>query len=146
MSLIKTGAFVSHFEALDYSDAHGPGGRFRPGTVLLPDIDYIHENIVLRPPGSTKMWGEITYFGRMVLYKNRNSQRMVINTPRISPESNNLRDTTLAAYPRLSDALSVADSLATYLFEGGFVPLVRAHAHAAIPLKTGGDLLKELLR
>lgn len=145
MSLIKTGTFVDHFEEIDYSQTLGPGGQFAPGTVLLPDIRYIHENIVLRPPDA-KPWGDATYFGRMVLYKNRSSQRMVINTPRVTTASNDLTNTSLAAYPRLPDAIAVADTLATYLFEGGFIPLVRAHAHAAIPLRTGGDLLKELLK
>ncbi len=142
-SLIKTGQFVEHFDQLDFDEKSGPGRRYSERTALLPSIDYIHRNIVYRPPGA-KEWGKDTYFGRMVLYKNATGQRMVVNTAMTSEAAVDLSNTSISAYPGLPDTLGVVDRLSTYLFEGGFVPIVRAHSHAAIPLKIGGEILKEL--
>ena len=144
-SLIKSGAFVEHFDHLDFDDENGPGKKYSEGTVLLPDIKYIHQAIVRRPL-EAKEWGKDTYFGRMVLYKNSSGQRMVINTPIISDEADDLSNTSLKAYPRLNEITPIIDKLSTYLFEGGFVPIVRAHSHAAIPLHIGGEILKDLFR
>lgn len=142
-SLIKTGQFVEHFEQLDFHHSKGPGRRYPERTALLPPIDYIHRNIVYRPP-TAKEWGKDTYFGRIVLYKSATGQRMVVNTAMTTNAAADLSDTSLGAYPGLPETLSVVDQLSTYLFEGGFVPIVRAHSHAAIPLKLGGEILKSL--
>ena len=59
--------------------------------------------------------------------------------------SQDFRRCDLACYPRLGDMLNVLDRLATYLHRDGFMPLVRAHAHAAIPLRRGSDIIRSLL-
>ena len=142
-SLVKTGQFVEHFEQLDFDPAKGPGCRYPERTALLLPIKYIHRNIVYRP-SDAKEWGKDTYFGRMVLYKSATGQRMVVNTAMTTTEASDLANTSLQAYPGLPDTLGVVDRLSTYLFEGGFVPIVRAHSHAAIPLRLGGEILKSL--
>lgn len=131
----KSGQFLEHLKALDWGEQEGPGQRLPPGTALAPDRDYIHQHIVLRPPGA-KPWGDATYYGRKVLYKNRVGQHSVVMTPIVDDD----------AYPRLGEALDLMDNLSTYLYEDGFAPLVRAHAHAAIPLRMGTRLLEELFR
>ena len=143
ISLSKTGQFVEHFERLDFCEEKGPDKRFAERTALLPDIKYIHRAIIFRSEDA-KPWGKDTYFGRMVLYKSATGQRMVLSTAMTSVESMDLDNTSLASYPRLADSLKVVDELSTYLFEGGFVPIVRAHSHAAIPLKLGGEILSSL--
>lgn len=142
-SLIKSGQFVEHFEQLDFDETEGPNKRYAPQTALLPDIGYIHEAIVYRPP-SAKPWGEDTYYGRIALYKSKSGQRMVINTPKTTEASLDLSNTSFSAYPGLAEATVILDRLSTYLFDGGFVPIVRAHSHAAIPLKMGGEIIKSL--
>ena len=142
-SLTKTGQFCEHFESLDFDRKGGPGERFDNGAILLPDIKYIHRNIVFRPEEG-KFWGQDTYFGRVVLYKSKSGQRMVVNTPQVCDVSQDLECTDEKAYARLASVLGVVDRLSTYLFEGGFVPIVRAHSHAAIPLKMGGEIIKSL--
>ncbi len=144
-SLIKTGLFFEHFEQLDFDEVAGPNGKYEPQTTLLPDISYIHQAIVYRSLNA-KPWGEDTYFGRIVLYKSKSGQRMVINTPKVTPTSLDLRNTSLTSYPSLPEVIGIVDRLSTYLFEGGFVPIVRAHSHAAIPLKMGGEIIKSLFR
>jgi hypothetical protein len=69
---------------------------------------------------------------------------MVINTPKVTQASDDLSNTNLTAYPGLPEIAGIVDRLSTYLFDGGFVPIVRAHSHAAIPLRMGGEIIKSL--
>jgi len=142
-SLIKSGQFFEHFEQLDFDEVKGPNGKYGPQTALLPDISYIHEAVVYRALDA-KSWGADTYYGRIALYKSKSGQRMVINTPKVTKESLDPTNTDLVAYPGLPEVTGIVDRLSTYLFDGGFVPIVRAHSHAAIPLKMGGEIIKSL--
>lgn len=142
-SLIKSGQFFEHFEQLDFDEVKGPNGRYPPQTALLPDMAYIHEAVVYRAPDA-KPWGADTYYGRIALYKSKSGQRIVINTPKTTAASLDPSNMDLDAYPGLPEIVGIVDRLSTYLFDGGFVPIVRAHSHAAIPLKMGGEIIKSL--
>lgn len=139
----KSGMFLDHLKALDHSEDEGPRGRIVDGSVLAPDREYTHRHIVLRPPAA-KPHGDVTDYGRRVLYKNRLGQHSVLMTPIVNAEGGNRDCVDEAAYPRLGEALDIMDEFSTYLYEDGFAPLVRAHAHAAIPLKTGIGLLAQI--
>ncbi|MCY3956667.1 MAG: hypothetical protein OXG65_00030 [Chloroflexi bacterium] len=139
----KSGMFLEHLKALDQSDFEGPRARLRPGLALAPDRTYTHRHIALRPQDA-KPHGDVTDYGRRVLYKNRLGQHSVLMTPIVNDEGQDRDCIDEAAFPRLGEALDVMDEFSTYLYEDGFVPLVRAHAHAAIPLKAGIGLLTEL--
>ena len=139
----KSGMFLEHLKALDQSDYEGPRARVESGLALAPDRAYTHRHIALRPQ-EAKAHGVETDYGRRVLYKNRLGQHSVVMTPIVNTEGANRDCVEVAAYPRLGEALDIMDEFSTYLYEDGFVPLVRAHAHAAIPLKAGIGLLAEL--
>ncbi|MCY4393084.1 MAG: hypothetical protein OXE43_13710 [Chloroflexi bacterium] len=139
----KSGMFLDHLKALDQSDDEGPRARLDPMTALAADREYTHRHIALRPVGA-KAHGDVTDYGRRIMYKNRLAQHSVVMTPIVNAEGDDRDCVDLAAYPRLSEALDIMDEFSTYLYEDGFVPLVRAHAHAAIPLKAGIGLLTEL--
>ncbi len=139
----KSGAFVDHFENLDYSTETGPRSALPVSTAFALDSAYINRNITLRP-ADAKPHGQDTYFGRTVFYKNRSGEHAVINTAMTNRASRDFSNCDAACYPRLGDMLNVLDDLATYLYCDGFMPLVRAHAHAAIPLRRGGDLIRSL--
>ena len=139
----KSGMFLDHLKALDESDHDGPRARLSPGSALAPDREYIHRHIALRPLDA-KPHGDVTDYGRRVMYKNRLGQHSVVMTPAVNAEGENRDCVDEAAYPRLGEALDIMDEFSTYLYEDGFAPLVRAHAHAAIPLKAGIGLLTEL--
>ena len=139
----KSGMFLDHLKALDQSDYEGPRGRLDPGLVLAPDRKYTHKHIALRSPDA-KPHGDVTDYGRRVMYKNRLGQHSAVMTPIVNPEGEDRDYVDEAAYPRLGEALDIMDEFSTYLYEDGFAPLVRAHAHAAIPLKAGISLLTEL--
>ena len=143
MGIEKSGQFLDHLNELDWGEKEGPGQRLENCTALAPDIDYIHKHIALRPPNA-KPHGEDTYYGRKVLYKNRAGQHSVIMTPIANTYGQDLQCVQEAAYPRIGEALDIMDELATYLYKDGFAPLVRAHAHAAIPLKAGASILERI--
>lgn len=139
----KTGQYVTHFADMDWNEEAGPRSRFAAGTVLIPDAVYVNRNIVFRPEDS-KPSGADTYFGRKIFYKTKNAAHAVLNVAMVNAAGADFSDTSDAAFPRLGDALNILDHLSTYLYQDGFMPLVRAHAHAAIPLKRGTDILMNM--
>ena len=137
MSGVKSGEFVRHVEDLDRAPA--PNERIPRSHVWLPDNDYIRENIVARHANSPTAWGELTYFGRPVILKTTNGQRLVLNLAQ--PES----DPPLTEAPQpevLRDAIATASPLGVGTNQ--FLALRRAHQQAAIPLRAGTDLIKSL--
>lgn len=135
MSAVKTGAFVQHFSELD--EAPAPDSRIPQGTAFLPDDDYIRENIVART--TDQPWGQITYFGRPLVVKTHDGQRLFLNLAQ--PEAN--PPLTNAPLPRvLEEAIATAARLGVGRHE--FLPLRRAHAKAAIPLRVGTAIIESL--
>ncbi len=139
----KGGQYAGHFEDLDWSDEGGPRGRFPPSTTIVPDAAYINEHIVRRPKDA-KPSGEDTYFGRKVFYKTRHGSHATFNLAMVNDVSTDFTSTSLEGFPRLGDALNVLDHLSTYLQDDGFMPLIKAQSHAAIPLRQGGEILSAL--
>ena len=137
MSGVKSGPFVDHAEELDR--APEPNKRLPKGHVWLPDNDYIRANVVARHSEQSKPWGELTYYGRPVVFKTSGGQRLVLNLaqPEADPPLTN------AQKPRaLGDALATAGPLGVSTNQ--FLALRRVHSHAAIPLKRGTDLIRSL--
>ena len=140
----KTGRMKEHFEQLDHDDEYGPRTRFDDQTVIAPDDDYIHTHII-KSNTVGKPFGSDTHFGRVLLYKTNKGKHVVLHTAMLNDKSSDFNSNSIECYPRLTDVLDVVDSLATHIYDDGFMPLVRAHAHAAIPLKRGTDIIKSLL-
>lgn len=141
----KSGAFVDHFDRLDMCPERGPRGKHPNSTAFAPDAAYINRNIALRP-ANAKPHGDATYFGRKVFYKTSSGGHAVITTAMVSESSEDFRRCDEECFPRLGDMLDVLDHLATHLYRDGFMPLVRAHAHAAIPLRRGSDIIRTLFQ
>ena len=139
----KTGHFMEHLKLLDWSDDDGPRHALPDATAYAPTSEYINQHILHRPAGSNA-FGRQTYYGRKVLYKNGKGQHSVITTPIVNDAGRDLNCVDAEAFPRLGEVLGIMDDLSTYLYEDGFAPLVRAHAHAAIPLKAGAEILHKL--
>ena len=144
MGVEKSGQFLDHLIELDWLTGEGPNQRLENSTALVPDHNYIHQHVALRPIDA-KSHGKDTYYGRKILYKNKSGQHSVVMTPIVNSQGIDYHCTEEAAYPRIGDALDIMDELGTYLYQDGFAPLVRAHAHAAIPLRTGARILESLL-
>lgn len=141
----KTGQFLSHLAELDWKESEGHRSNIENGTAFAPNIDYVHKHIVLRPPGF-KPYGIDVYYGRKVMYKTQTGQHCVIMTPIVNSQGEDPNCVDLEAFPRIGEALDIMDELGMHLYEDSFTPLVRANAHAAIPLKGGHRILSELFK
>lgn len=143
MGMEKSGEFVDHFEELDWLQSDGRRQRFENGSTLVPTTEYIYRHI--RPnPNTQKAYGQAVYYGRKVLYKSRAGQHAVVMTPIVNKVGRRPNSTRLSVFPRLGEVLDIVDDLYTHLYQDGFIPLVRAHAHAAIPLRQGQRILANL--
>ena len=139
----KSGEFLDHLEELDWHQSLGARQRLSNSTALAPTTEYIFRHI--RPnPDSNKAYGQAVYYGRKVLYKNQAGQHAVVMTPIVNSAGRERNGTDLNAFPRLGEALDIVDDLYTHLYRDGFIPLVRANAHAAIPLRQGQLILQNL--
>ena len=139
MSGVKSGAFVDHAAEIDR--APQPDSRIPRGQFWLPDNEYVRANIVAGASPQSQPWGEVTYFGRPVVVKTENGQRLVLNVaqPGVDPPL------TEACRPEvLGDAIATASPLGVGAHQ--FLPLRRVHARAAIPLHSGTDLIRRLAR
>lgn len=141
----KTGQFLSHLNELDWKESEGHRSKIENGTAFAPDIDYVHKHIVLRPPGF-KPYGIDVYYGRKIMYKTQTGQHCVIMTPIVNSDGDDPSCVDLEAFPRIGEALDIMDELGMHLYKDSFTPLVRANAHAAIPLKGGHRILSELFK
>ena len=137
MSAIKTGSFVQHFSELD--EAPKPDSRIPFGTAFLPDDAYIRKNIV--PETKNQPWGKTTYFGRPLVVKTHDGQRLFLNLaqPEADPPLTNARSPAV-----LNEAIATAEHLSIGRHE--FLPLRRAHAKAAIPLRIGKAIIESLAK
>lgn len=138
MSGIKSGPFVEHAAELDR--APKPDTQIPNDHVWLPNNQYIRKHIIAgRLDGNSKPWGQLTYFGRPVVFKAATGQRLVLNLAQPEAEP----PLTDATEPRvLGDALATAEPLAVGSHQ--FLALRRAHGRAAIPLRQGTDLIQAL--
>ncbi len=143
IGLEKTGEFIDHLEEIDWDDSVGQRQRLPNKTALVPTTEYIYKHIIPNP-NSTKPYGQAVYYGRKIMYKNSAGQHAVIMTPIVNSSGMEPNSSNASAFPRLGDALDIVDDLYTHLYRDGFIPLVRANAHAAIPLRRGQGILAEL--
>ena len=145
MGIEKTGQFTEHMEELDWREFEGQRQRLANGTALVPTTEYVYKHIAPNS-NSTKAYGQAVHYGRKIMYKSRNGQHAVLMTPIVNSVGDEPNSTSLNAFPRLGDALDIIDDLYSHLYSDGFIPLIRANAHAAIPLRQGHGILAELFR
>ena len=70
----KSGTFFNHFLEIDMT-VDGIGDKFPKQSALLLTDNYIKKNIIFS--GSTKTYGQDTYFGRKFFYKTSSGQKIV---------------------------------------------------------------------
>jgi hypothetical protein len=137
----KTGAFVEHFAQLD-TDRRGSKGAIAKGTAILLDDAYIKKHII--PSDSKKAYGKDTYFGRKFLYKTKKGHLVVANLPFLADEHKDLRTALPKQFPRLTTATRLLDEVSSSRYPNAMMPLISAHAEAAIPLNLGAKILQKL--
>lgn len=143
LGIEKSGVFVSHFEMLD-KQKDGEPGRVPVQSVYLLDDEYIKKNIIFSE--SDKDYGSQTYFGRKLFYKTAAGAMIVASLPFFKDSHKKLATANADQFPRLEDAMALLDQLQSSRYKNSVVPLIAAHAEAALPLNLGRRLLEELAR
>lgn len=137
----KTGNFVEHFKLLD-TEPTGSPNRLLPQTVLLLDNDYIRKHIA---PGD-RPYGEVTYYGRKFFYKTRTGALLCGCTPILKTADGDMKTALPSQFPRIDDALAIMDEMASARYPNAIIPVLAAHAEAAIPLSQGRKVLAMLTK
>lgn len=141
----KTGAFVNHFEAVD-TNTSGIKGNFPLGKALLLDDNYIKKNIIFSTVENGKPYGQDTYFGRKFLYKTNNGRRIVASVATYTSEQAKIATAERNQFPRLEDILDLLDKIYSSRYPNAILPLVSAHAEAAIPQHLGNAIFEQIAK
>lgn len=119
-------------------------GRLSNQSVLLVDDSYIKKFVV--PSESKKPHGKDTYYGRPFLYKTSTGAMIVGISSILTPDHDDRSRAELDQFPRLADILDLLDLLVSMRYPNAVIPLIAAHAEAAIPLQMGEKVLDKLAR
>lgn len=139
----KSGNFMEHLTNLD----KGPNGELDAlphQTGMLLTDNYIKQRIVFS--NSDMQYGRNTYFGRKAFYKTASGALIVANTPFLSEDDKDLGRAEVSQFPRLADSMSLLDKLVSARYRNSIMPLISAHAEAAIPMNLGKRVLEKLAR
>lgn len=139
----KTGAFIEHFESINTYDKDNKERIPKQTAILLTD-KYIKTKI--RFSNSTKPYGEGTYFGRKFFYKTKSGSLIVATIPFLADEHMNLDRSDPSLFPRIEDAMSLLDSVASSMYPNALSPIISAHNEATIPMNIGKRVLEELAK
>jgi hypothetical protein len=143
LGIEKTGTFVTHFDEIDHTEEPGIP-RFGPKSYLMLTDNYIKSRINLSD--SQKRYGVDTYFGRKFFYKSSSGSRLVASIPFLTREQDTLDTDDVSSYPQFGTACALLDKLACDRYLNAIIPLVSAHAEAAIPLELGRKVLQQLAK
>jgi hypothetical protein len=139
----KTGTFVNHFEEIDRKET-GELDRVPNQSVFLLYHSYIKDKIIFSK--SDKHYGIDTYFGRKFFYKTKTGQRLVGTVAFFNSYQQNLETANVNQFPRIADAISLLDQLASSRFPNAITPISSAHAEASIPLNLGKRILENIAK
>lgn len=137
----KTGMFFDHLCKLDQSDKGIPN-QIVNGTFIPLTDRYVKHNIIHN--SSEKLYGADTYYGRKYFYKTKTGAMIVGVSPFLYEEMEDTTSIELTGFPRISDTLTLLDSLVSRRYPNSIIPLISAHAEASIPLKMGREVLTKL--
>ena len=125
------GVFAEH--------ARGIRNHVPPGTLMVPDEDYVERYITFR--GSPH--GSETYYGRHFFYRSRDRQMHTLTVPPLGRREARPDDPfDPSDYPTLACTCALIDAIGTRLYEDATIPLVLAHRYVAFPAETAGDVLR----
>ena len=141
----KTGAFVNHFESID-TGSEGEKEQFPRKNALLLNDNYIKRNIIFSAIENGKPYGQDTYFGRKLFYKTSNGQRIVASVATYTKEQADISTAYREQFPRLADIMNLLDKVYSSRYPNAILPLVSAHAEAAIPLHLGNAIFEKMAK
>jgi hypothetical protein len=95
---------------------------------------------------SDQAYGHQTYFGRKAFYKTRTGAMIVASAPFLREGDDDLGRAEIYQFPRIADVLFLLDHLISSQYPNATVPLVEAHAQAAIARGLNAQILERLTR
>jgi hypothetical protein len=143
LGIEKSGTFVNHFEEIDRKETGEPN-RIPNQSVFLLYNEYIKNKIIFSK--SDKHYGIDTYFGRKFFYKTKTGQRLVGTVAFFNEYQQNLETALVNQFPRIADAISLLDELASSRYPNAITPISSAHAEASIPLNLGKRILENIAK
>lgn len=159
----KTGMFQDHLLRLAHPvpEAGTPGempdprtvrrtSLINPGEVLLVNDAYVKKNIIFKHevgPGSFKPYGSTSHYGRKALYHTTGGALITLMPAFLRPgDDATLGEARVEQFPNLPVILSLLDALVSDRYPNATIPLVVAHAEAAIPAHANAGVLRRFLR
>lgn len=139
----KTGLFVDHFLSLD-RDVRGTPNQIPNGSLFLVNDRYVKRNIIMSM--SDQFYGHQTYFGRKYFYKTKTGAMIVASSPFLRGGDDDLDRAEISQFSRIADAVFLLDHLISSQFPNATIPLVEAHAQAAIARGLNAQILERLTR
>jgi NurA domain len=159
----KTGMFQDHLLRLAHP-APEPGtpgvmpdprtvrrtSLINPGEVLLVNDAYVKKNIIFKHevgPGPFKPYGSTSHYGRKALYHTTGGALITLMPAFLRPgDDETLVEAQPEQFPNLPVILSLLDTLVSDRYPNATIPLVVAHAEAAIPAHANAGVLRRFLR
>jgi hypothetical protein len=80
------------------------------------------------------------------LYKTKTNAMIVGMSPILHERDKDRKTASPDQYPRLADTLDLLDSLISMRYPNAVLPLIAAHAHAAIPVQMGDKMFDALIK
>ena len=117
----KSGAFFEHLELISRSA--------EPGTVFIPDNDYIRKEIQHSNLHGT--YGEDTNYGAKVLIKYSDYHHLVLNVP-TGVRGEHVRNPGIEHLIRFQDIIATLPSILSNRFEGALLPIELANGVASL--------------
>ncbi len=136
MGLSKTGRLSEHADMID---------EILPAGALVPVTDeYRYSYIEPSKAGSTKNFGNDTYYGHDFIVKTERGHKFVLCLayPFSNKSGDFQREKAIPNnYDNLGRALAVIKALESDLYGASMIPVVLAHQHASISITPGGKVL-----
>lgn len=159
----KTGLFQDHLALLDrpqrkprtagqHPDPRTvrPASHLKPGDVILVNDAYVKQNIIYKyePEGSEqKAYGSTSHYGRKALYKTKTGALITVMSAFLRPgDDAMIPEAHSDQFPNLPTILSLLDTLVSNSYSNATIPLIVAHAEAAIPARANESVLRQFLQ
>jgi hypothetical protein len=129
----KSGAFVDHAAAIER--------YILPGSIMVPDNDYIYRYIVPGDP-ATGVYGHNTYYGSKVFYKSSANDMHVLTIPTgFHPQAPQPSD-----FPNLNVLLHLVAQLRCHMYDNALIPIALANKLVSLSDFPSQRILTEFAR
>ena len=129
----QSGAFVDHAAAIEY--------HILPGSVMIPNNDYIYRYIVPGAP-TAGIYGDKDYYGNKIFYKSSANDMYVLTIPTGAyPAAPQPSD-----FPNLNIILHLVSQLRCHMYDNALIPIALANKLVSLSDFPSQRILTEFAR